>query len=285
MKTNDIKNIALALKNIREAAKKNEDNTNDVSDDGEGLDKVQPKAVKKKFKDRKDKDIDNDGDTDSSDEFLHKKRKAISKAMKEDTLDFENMADEEFDEILEASNSPEELDELIGAIARGVGAVAKGAGSVVKKVGGAAGSAVANRVTTAGRADRAQAKLKKMKAKVATRKKLDTAKAGIAALKKTNSPITGKPKPKPIAASKDNADVEVQEAATHKPNNGADAEDGLTPNGKKMMAMKTDAPEGADITKVAPKTFAAMRASGKKAAGRNNDNAQGDKTPPKNDGK
>ena len=58
-----------------------EDNTNDKSDDGEGLDKVQPKAVKKKFKDRKDKDIDNDGDTDDSDEYLHKRRKAISKAI------------------------------------------------------------------------------------------------------------------------------------------------------------------------------------------------------------
>ena len=53
---------------------------NDKSDDGEGLDAVQPKAVKKKFKDRKDKDIDNDGDTDSSDKYLHKRRKAISKA-------------------------------------------------------------------------------------------------------------------------------------------------------------------------------------------------------------
>ena len=65
---------------IKEAPVK-EDNTNDKSDDGEGLDKVQPKAVKKKFKDRKDKDIDNDGDVDSSDKFLHKKRKAISKAI------------------------------------------------------------------------------------------------------------------------------------------------------------------------------------------------------------
>ena len=60
-----------------------EDNTNDDSDDGEGLDKVQPKAVKKKFKDRKDKDIDNDGDVDDSDKFLHKRRKAVSKAVNE----------------------------------------------------------------------------------------------------------------------------------------------------------------------------------------------------------
>ena len=50
----------------------------------EGLDKVNPVAVKKKFDDRKDKDIDNDGDTDSTDKYLHKRRAAISKAMKED---------------------------------------------------------------------------------------------------------------------------------------------------------------------------------------------------------
>jgi hypothetical protein len=70
----------------QEAAKKQttETNKNDKSDDGEGMDAVQPKAVKKKFADRKDKDIDNDGDTDSSDEFLHKKRKAISKAISKD---------------------------------------------------------------------------------------------------------------------------------------------------------------------------------------------------------
>jgi len=43
------------------------------------MDKVNPVAVKKKFKDRKDKDIDNDGDVDSSDKYLHKRRKAISK--------------------------------------------------------------------------------------------------------------------------------------------------------------------------------------------------------------
>ena len=58
-----------------------EDASNDKSDDGTGLDKADPKAAKKKFKDRKDKDIDNDGDTDDSDEYLHKKRKAITKAV------------------------------------------------------------------------------------------------------------------------------------------------------------------------------------------------------------
>ena len=58
----------------QEAAKKNEDK----------LDPVNKNAVKKKFDDRKDKDIDNDGDVDSSDKFLHKRRKAVSKAMKDE---------------------------------------------------------------------------------------------------------------------------------------------------------------------------------------------------------
>ena len=53
----------------------------DVKKEEDKLDKVNPVAVKKKFKDRKDKDIDNDGDVDDSDKFLHKRRKAISKAV------------------------------------------------------------------------------------------------------------------------------------------------------------------------------------------------------------
>jgi len=48
------------------------------------LDPVNKDAAKKKFDDRKDKDIDNDGDVDSSDKFLHKRRKAISKATSEE---------------------------------------------------------------------------------------------------------------------------------------------------------------------------------------------------------
>jgi hypothetical protein len=69
---------------------KSEDNTNDKSDDGEGMDKVQPKALKKKFKDRKDKDIDNDGDVDDSDEYLHKRRQTVSKEIENEEDDVEN---------------------------------------------------------------------------------------------------------------------------------------------------------------------------------------------------
>src|SRR6056300_243041 len=49
----------------------------------EGLDPVNKNAVKKDFKDRQDKDIDNDGDTDSTDKYLHTRRQAISKNIKE----------------------------------------------------------------------------------------------------------------------------------------------------------------------------------------------------------
>jgi len=50
----------------------------------EALDKVDTDKVEPEddFKDRDDKDIDNDGDSDDSDKFLHKKRQAITKAVK-----------------------------------------------------------------------------------------------------------------------------------------------------------------------------------------------------------
>jgi len=79
--------VAQAYLSMHEKAK-TEDASNDKSDDGDGMDKVDPKAAKKKFKDRKDKDLDNDGDTDGSDEYLHKRRKAIA-GQKEGTMDEE----------------------------------------------------------------------------------------------------------------------------------------------------------------------------------------------------
>ena len=55
------------------------DEKNEIAE--KNLDPVNPVAVKKKFANRKDKDVDNDGDVDSSDKYLHKKRKAILKAV------------------------------------------------------------------------------------------------------------------------------------------------------------------------------------------------------------
>ena len=87
----------------------------------EATDPVNPKAVKKKFDDRKDKDIDNDGDTDSSDEYLHKRRKAISKALaKEENANFnqpitEKMGDDDWVHIARAGSfyNPKK-DKIIG---------------------------------------------------------------------------------------------------------------------------------------------------------------------------
>jgi hypothetical protein len=53
------------------------------------LDPVDKDELKGKHAARDDKDIDNDGDSDESDEYLHKKRKAISKSMKEEEGEIE----------------------------------------------------------------------------------------------------------------------------------------------------------------------------------------------------
>jgi hypothetical protein len=48
--------------------------------------------LKKDFDDRKDKDIDNDGDVDSSDKYLAKRRKAVSKAISKEEVDLDEVA-------------------------------------------------------------------------------------------------------------------------------------------------------------------------------------------------
>lgn len=65
MKKEDIKAMATALQQVAEKK----------------MDPVDKKSAMGKFDDRKDKDIDNDGDTDKSDKYLHKRRKAITKAV------------------------------------------------------------------------------------------------------------------------------------------------------------------------------------------------------------
>lgn len=97
-----------------------EDASNDKSDDGEGLDKADPKAAKKDFKDRKDKDIDNDGDVDDSDEYLHKKRKAISKEIEKESVEVDAGILEAFAIIAEATAKKEaiEIDDEDGEVTK-----------------------------------------------------------------------------------------------------------------------------------------------------------------------
>ena len=104
----DKKDLASYKKKGYEVA---EDNTNDVSDDGDGMDKVQPKALKKKFKDRKDKDIDNDGDVDDSDEYLHKRRKTVSKAIAKESVSLKDTIRNMWIEAAKKENHDDEEDE------------------------------------------------------------------------------------------------------------------------------------------------------------------------------
>lgn len=108
MKTKDIKNVAAAWAEVQESQKaalaKKLAKASASSEKGkaavtlpkapfkipgkneanEAMDPVDKKELKGKHSDRKDKDIDNDGDVDASDKFLHKRRKAISKSMKKE---------------------------------------------------------------------------------------------------------------------------------------------------------------------------------------------------------
>jgi len=68
----------------------------------EKMDPVDKKALKKDFDDRNDKDIDNDGDVDGSDEYLHNRRKAVNKSMSKDKKDKKaeiSKIDESFEEL------------------------------------------------------------------------------------------------------------------------------------------------------------------------------------------
>jgi len=78
----------------------------------ESMDKVNPKALKKDFDDRKDKDIDNDGDVDDSDEYLHNRRKTVSKAVKNEKVEIEIDDEEEDEEDEEEKKDVEESYEI-----------------------------------------------------------------------------------------------------------------------------------------------------------------------------
>lgn len=124
----------------------------------EAMDKVNPKALKKKFDDRKDKDIDNDGDVDDSDEYLHNRRKAVSKAISKDeekeVEDDENVKRNKKKKE-NSSADPVEINpsvsEAIGDTIA-IGLAAKGAKKVAKAVGGGIKKAVSPAARDAARA-------------------------------------------------------------------------------------------------------------------------------------
>jgi hypothetical protein len=70
----------------------------------EALDPVDDKANDKKFKNRKDKDIDNDGDVDSSDEYLHNRRAKVDDAI--DGGKKPAKKEEKEDEVLKKKDKP-----------------------------------------------------------------------------------------------------------------------------------------------------------------------------------
>jgi hypothetical protein len=77
MKTQDIKNIASAYKQVQEKAK---------------MDPVNPDELKGTHAQRKDKDINNDGKVDDTDEYLHARRKAIKTAMKKEEVELDEIS-------------------------------------------------------------------------------------------------------------------------------------------------------------------------------------------------
>ena len=308
----------------------------------EAMDAVDKSELKGKHKDRKDKDIDNDGDVDSSDKFLHKRRKAVGKAMaskkkpsveKDVDVEVQEAALEEAPKMPARRFGKKGAPKMTGdsvAIQRAKDAAHNAAmgrtktgrkkpvrtmTSTQKSLASMRREAVEpldevqeaslkegilNKSTYNKKAawSKAYAELKKMKKNVPANKMrnynnllnrffhtIDDFEPSM--LDKWNTKTTSNERDlgddqvadlrfelKDIFGKDGNKIMEMKNHGNV--NNGSDAEQGLSPNAKKMMAMKTDGPEGTDITKVAPKTFAAMRASGKKAAMRNNDNAKGE---------
>jgi hypothetical protein len=288
MKTEDIKKMAQAWKEVQEASygkKKMEASDTQMgtitvktdaerkaraqayrdkkAETNEAMDPVNPKELKGKHKDRKDKDINNDGKVDSTDKYLHARRKAVSAAIKGKKKDQE----------VEVQTS-EATDQL------GEGIFGKTPKINIGKLH-----------------DLHAYHEKKAEAHAAAQKKHDSnskmadhhSEQGYEHQNAADhlhnaSKAYDKGDHKAVAKHLDMyhktpvARQGIKEAANHgNMNNGSPAGEGLSPSAKKELARKTPMPDFVNEPKVDKKTFDAIRASGKKAPARNGDNTGGDK--------
>lgn len=272
MKTEDIKKMAQAWNQVQEAKKK----------------KLDPVG-------KADADIDNDGDVDSSDKYLHNRRKAIKKAMSKDskgteteTIVSEEMTDaqkkkreeivlsmkdktdefkkkygERWKDVMYATATKmamkEEVEELDEISKKTLGSYVKKAAGDLQKSAGKSGYASGKGVNKA-EYDRQTDRAEKRKAGI--RKAVDK-----------------------LTKEEFNLDEANAPKGTHTPNNGSDPDQGLSPSAKKEKARKTPISTEVDEPKVNAMNFKTFRNMTKAAPKRNNDQTIGDKTMPKNDGK
>jgi hypothetical protein len=203
----------------------------------EAMDPVNKAELKGKHKDRKDKDIDNDGDVDSSDEYLHKRRKAISKegnAFTKALMAARKAGDKTF-MVGGKSYSCEDYDE-----------------------NGKLKETYHNEPQ--GQAKRMMSPLQKMR--------MDK--------EKKDRDHQGKMKPGVMNKMKKEAYEEIPKGS-HKPGPASPPGEGLSPSAKDQLAKKMPTPEPADATKVNTKNFKDFRKTMKTAATRPGDNKKGDK--------
>lgn len=322
MKTEDIKKMAQAWKEVQEASygkKKMEASdtqmgTITVKTDAErkaraqayrdkkaatneAMDPVNPKELKGKHKDRKDKDINNDGKVDSTDKYLHARRKAVSAAIKGKKKDTEvevqtSEAVEQIDEnkaLLkhyqdlksQGKKDHHALDYLMSMpkfknmtrdhMAKTIGdAKRKGIFKEAAKINEISKKTLGSYINKAHKDyDKQRTKQGAAYDKAARTGSDDDEDKGHEYGRKADKRTQGIK----TAVSK-----LTREARDHgNMNNGSPAGEGLSPSAKKELARKTPMPDFVNEPKVDKKTFDAIRASGKKAPARNGDNTAGDK--------
>jgi len=101
--------VAEEVEEVTEGDEEDDDEDDDDSDDDEEMDEAMDPVGKG------DADIDNDGDTDSSDEYLHKRRKAIKAAMSKEDTEVEEATGEKLEKTpTKSSNDPMRPDQEKG---------------------------------------------------------------------------------------------------------------------------------------------------------------------------